>query len=683
MSGADEKALSQDQSTFSTGLRACQACRSRKIRCDRLDPCSSCQASNIPCRTAEKPTQKRQRVLISPKYEEQLEIINARLAQLQTSISSLSREDLPKPQHSHLAVGLVRYDATSPSSDAKESSSVASDSNHYLGQSSFEAHSEEAGKILDALHSNNSPASQTNASTPSVLHSLRHAPKEAYFHNGNKYNPGLPMISTEIALSVFRLIDALPDELFLCTPMADIDRFKEICQRVYFPVEGYSIADFIVANCGLLGVLQSASQESFELCNVDPTSIPEAISMCQQNITSTLTKLTPFLEPSIFNIEALLFATYVAITRPDHHLAWRLISMAARICLDCGLHRVKNDPEDDLLNMKKTWFWLAYILDKGFALNLGRTPNFSDYDITTGYPEVPTYPFYDMMVIWFDFARAQGQIYEKLYSAQGQLQSPERKAAIARVLGEELLKLRRRCKEQFTKMTEKQREPFLDTEVTIMANLTLVYRSIPSSSPHPLRFSDECIAVAREGLTLHQTLCSRFLGSRDYAIKSYVDWALTFSPFTPFIVILGTAILNTDHEDMTLLAQVVDSLQDASVRATGAKRIAGICKVLFKGAQACIEQNLRNTIPPAPSIPSQPQSQPQIVVPKAGGGYMGQDGTVNFLEDSSWQSLPPEDWTSIQLDTTDNMMMLFDNYLAGNPNTIPLYENDLARFDMM
>jgi len=79
--------------------------------------------------------------------------------------------------------------------------------------------------------------------------------------------------------------------------------------------------------------------------------------------------------------------------------------------------------------------------------------------------------------------------------------------------------------EIYLKMTEDEKEPFLDTEMTILSNLTLVYRSIPSDkTAHPLRFSEECIATAREGLALHQTLCSKFLIQENHAIRAYIDW---------------------------------------------------------------------------------------------------------------------------------------------------------------
>ena len=75
----------------------------------------------------------------------------------------------------------------------------------------------------------------------------------------------------------------------------------------------------------------------------------------------------------------------------------------------------------------------------------------------------------------------------------------------------------------------------------------------------------------------------------------------------------------------------------------------------------------------------------QSVASPANTRVSSQNATMQgYLEnDTNWQPLPSDDWTSLQLDNTDSMMMLFDNYLAGNPSTMPIYENDLTRFDMM
>jgi len=67
--------------------------------------------------------------------------------------------------------------------------------------------------------------------------------------------------------------------------------------------------------------------------------------------------------------------------------------------------------------------------------------------------------------------------------------------------------------------------PHIDTEMTILSNLTLVYRALPIQQPdHPLRFPDECITTAREALQLHQRLCLLFFARSDHSIRMYIDW---------------------------------------------------------------------------------------------------------------------------------------------------------------
>jgi len=227
--------------------------------------------------------------------------------------------------------------------------------------------------------------------------------------------------------------------------------------------------------------------------------------------------------------------------------------------------------------------------------------------------------------------------------------------------------------------------------MTILSNLTLVYRALPTEQPdHPLRFPEECIATAREALQLHQRLCLLFFAKSDYSIRMYIDWYvsvhssnpdllsnefaqhrnLAFCPFTPFIVIIGTAILNTDYEDMNLVSQVVESLERASRQAPGATKLYNICKILLKGAKACIEQSLGTQTAPI----TRPPSVPDRNLPDYG---------QRDFQNSENQAIFSESWEPLQLDHLGNMSTLFDNYLAGSASLMPILEGDLTQFDMM
>ncbi|KAG4438649.1 hypothetical protein IFR05_005866 [Cadophora sp. M221] len=614
--------------------------------------------------------------------DDQLSKINEQLSQLQASIDSLTKQkaEISSPiSNRDFGPRKPKVPATATPNTASNKSALSPDERPYLGESSFELHSHQTGQILDiALH--NSPAAGQGQDVTSSLQSLRGLHNGSIQNSDVDFTSDLPMPPVQTVLAALRLIDVLPRGFLLCSPFGDGQFFRDTCQRYYFPVNGYSAADFIITNGGLMGIIGLANAAQLEAEGIDPATAAQVVEMCSNNVSVTISKLSIYLEPKISNIECLLFGVQTAMAESDHNKAWYLISFAARLCMDCGYNRLKDSTDGiDEINRIKVCFWFTYSFDKALSLNFGRSPNFSDYDISVGYPILPMDNGRDVVFLWFDIAKLQGSIYEKLYSAKGQQDGPEVKVMNARHIASELGHLRDRLKIILGKMTDIEREPFLDTEITLLANLTLVYRAVPSQKPaHPLRFSDECIAVAREALELHETLCTKLIRRSEHQIRMYIDWNLSICPFTPFIVILGTAILDTNAADMHLLEKVVESLEHASVLAPGAKKLLSICKILLQGAKSCVEQSLTSGPPPAPQVYTQrPQTSSFM------GNGMQQDATMHPTMDTDWSTMMPEDWTTLQLDNPDNMSLLFDNYLAGNSGMMPIFETDMTRFDMV
>lgn len=544
----------------------------------------------------------------------------------------------------------------------------------YLGESSFEVHSQQTSQVLEKALRSTPPSNFRSDGASSVWQSIREILIEKTSHPQEKFTYELPMVPIQTALKALRLIDGSPDEILHYMPMADASKLKEICQSVYFPIKGYSISDFLLVNGGLMSILCNATETELKVCDIDLAEATRSIVICESNIALLIERINPFTEPTVTNIDALLISVQILICQSKLQKAWALLSLASRLCLDSGLNRLQDDPEipeTSDLRAKKVCFWFTYSLDKALSLNFGRTSNFSDFDITVTYPNFPNTPITVTYIVWMDLGKVQSRIYEKLYSAKGQLESLESRANVARGLAQELRELQRRCQDVFAQLTELN-VPHIDTEMTILANLTLVYRALPTPQPdHPLRFPEECISTAREALQLHQRLCLLFFARSDYSIRMYIDWNLAFCPFTPFIVILGTAILNIDYEDMNLLAQVVESLERASRQAPGATKLYNICKILLKGARSCIEQSL-STKPTATTRQMQTQDKKTL--------DYNQEAAQN---DESAQFGFREDWDPVQLDHLSNMSTLFDNYLAGNSSLIPILDADLTQLDMM
>jgi hypothetical protein len=95
--------------------------------------------------------------------------------------------------------------------------------------------------------------------------------------------------------------------------MADAGRIKEICQAVYFPIKDYSMSDLIVVNGGLMSILCSATEVELKACNIDPTEATQSIAICENNIALLIEQISPFLEPTVDNIDSLLIAVSFSI----------------------------------------------------------------------------------------------------------------------------------------------------------------------------------------------------------------------------------------------------------------------------------------------------------------------------------------------------------------------------------
>lgn len=82
-------------------------------------------------------------------------------------------------------------------------------------------------------------------------------------------------------------------------------------------------------------------------------------------------------------------------------MAYRVIGLAARMCLELGLHRTnalkKSFPIEDQWSDVRNVFWSIYILDRRWALGIGLPFVIQDEDIDPNLPE-PVSLFYNIYV---------------------------------------------------------------------------------------------------------------------------------------------------------------------------------------------------------------------------------------------------------------------------------------------
>ncbi|PSN73184.1 hypothetical protein BS50DRAFT_596835 [Corynespora cassiicola Philippines] len=91
------------------------------------------------------------------------------------------------------------------------------------------------------------------------------------------------------------------------------------------------------------------------------------------------------------SINLLIMTGMYHFHRDDEALAWRVIGMAARQCLELGLHRretypaIFNEPEEQAAAIRT--FWSVYVLDRRWSFGTGMPFAFQDTDIDPNLPK--------------------------------------------------------------------------------------------------------------------------------------------------------------------------------------------------------------------------------------------------------------------------------------------------------
>ncbi|KAF7589690.1 hypothetical protein BBP40_003937 [Aspergillus hancockii] len=697
----------------SLSKRACDQCRARKIRCDKRAPCSNCRSSQIVCHFAgagQKPPESRRRVLISSQYEKKIDLIEQRLGTIEQvlhdlrSYATFSSTAPPDPCfHTTPISGRM-----TPSPSGIPSSTTAALEQHesastFEGNSSLAAHSAYASEFLETVVSQ-SPLQVSTPHISSALSTLKQIVNmqdrnfRTFSHEGQFPNQraipssglrGLTMPPIQVVLPLLRKAKEHPNACLqgFC-PFISSDRLIEKCQEVYFAVEDYSDATFIVANGGLYYIFSEYSLEAEDEKNRD--DYQRYLKLCHTNLKTALANLSLLMPAKSESIEALVLGAYYAIEISKPSFALTLIATASRLCQTLGYHRASSMKHDNqnIKTYKLHLFWSVYCLDKALSLRLGRASTIQDYDVflprdlsalQVAEPWKSIYP------LWIHLARIQGGVYEKLYSPAALSQSESERVTNARQLASDMqwsvMEPYRQVFANRPKTSPMEAHYIKSDEVCRLSVLTLIYRAIPPPADSPSTFIAECIEVARAALHSHQECMATLKESSDTMISSYLHWTILYSPFVPFIVIFCHTIEVSSQTDLKRLEDFVTSLQPSCCLSEAIAKMHRLCQVLSKIARLYLE------------VKAQAQEDQALI-------SMGQKFDT-YLSALGLASATTDDgevrWTAVTavpgsvpgeirgMDGQDISMSIpqtsLGNWFSGNQHMMGLLEEDLSLFD--
>ncbi|KAL3420027.1 fungal specific transcription factor domain-containing protein [Phlyctema vagabunda] len=543
---ADTRGEDSQDGGVATMKNACDACRARKVRCDRSNPCSNCRAVKTACRFSPKTNDNRQRILISSRYENKVESIDDRLAGIEKSLEMLvanipksgSQSTPPDAGNTPPISKLVLRQARAQSHSAGTPQSDVTDT--YEGDTSFKAHSLHAKSLFEILSS--STSARRSIALRDALTSLQNTLKieaDPQPFDNLRFSPEQEVKFTSLAdlelppmqavVDVIRWFDDRIPRLFLEAPLIEWPDFAEMCRNLWFCTTEYSPGHFVVVNGGLHAVF---SEYSHTLPQDDAITFRRYADMCRLNFELALENFNLCVAPTIETCQALLYGSYYASELSRPAICHRLNTVAAQMCLALGLHRLpvmKVDTKES--RIKKNLFWGVYCMDKALSLRLGCTAILHDDDISTTRPTQPydlnIKHWHSLYIYWIDFAKFQGQVYSELYTVKALEASPAHRADSVRNLAADL----KSWVQSWAELSDVNDLPypnefqlnFSSMQVGYYSLLTIVYRAMPLSPGDMSTMNSECVVSARKALQLHMELAMQYQKSSD-VWQGYINW---------------------------------------------------------------------------------------------------------------------------------------------------------------
>ncbi|KAK4112867.1 hypothetical protein N656DRAFT_731328 [Canariomyces notabilis] len=599
--------------------RACDACRVRKIRCDRESPCAHCVQSKIECTQSKtRQREKRTRVLLSRQYENKIDSIDRRLGAVVGLLEELRTKLPSRTPASSGGASTTKSSPLNPVTAISHGShatpisraSPAGISGPVVeGESSLTAHSAFAKDLLQKVVSKESrPEFRERIDD---LHHMVEVMKLQPAADEMAYPLAKPMSLVvrggcqlppiEKTLEVLKLAKCHSQHsIAWIFELFKGNNFPETCLSVHMADEyEYHTPRFTIGNALLHYLFLTYSY-------VIPEKRDDYLGMsriCATNIETALSNLPLHLPASEDMITALCLGVFTAVELAKASLAWTLSSKASELCQALGYHRIgtyKNSLPDDA-ERKQTLFWIVYTLDKSLSLRLGRSSTIQEYDITLPGPredgpgvrpkEASTSAWFD---IWVSISRLHGQIYELLYCPEALAQPREVREFRMQLLVGRL--------DQLDALTYQTRAAWvnhsknvlsenitdfvtLSDDVLHLSTRTLILRAVPNPAGCPTTFTETCIQAAQDTLARHQECMAVIERTRDPGmLAAYMNWTILYAPFVPFIVLFCHVIETKDSMDLGRLEAFNASVQPHHATSEAVDKLRHLFQILYSVA---------------------------------------------------------------------------------------------------
>lgn len=219
-----------------------------------------------------------------------------------------------------------------------------------------------------------------------------------------------------------------------------------------------------------------------------------------------------------------------------------------------------------------------------------------DFDIDAQYPAITrdpaVRPWDESFVMGIRLAKLQGEIYDKLYSAEASQSSHPERMRRVHGLALDIQQWYAEFKEIDASKVNNHHIFKISRDswdILYYSTFTSLLRAPITSGAACGELSSQCFRVARLSLQSHLRCFGNFQTSGFHTKADYANWVLLFSSFTPFIVIFLHAIAATSSDDIQLLNEVVESLQHIRYVSPSSERLYQICSTFLQIARGLVK----------------------------------------------------------------------------------------------
>ncbi|KAI1152872.1 hypothetical protein F4825DRAFT_417452 [Nemania diffusa] len=613
--------MSEAERSLPTERRpACDNCKTRKTKCDRRSPCASCVTLEVACRTTNRAVEKRQRVILSTKYEDAVQDVSRQLTEVREMLQALmSNRDAGPSAAPSRDISLDAAGYTPQSMIDEQVPALDSVQEGYHGDTSFTSHAHQIKTTLGAtllpselefplrtsVENTSTPSANTNTTT-----TMDPLAKSNEVGLGN-----ISLPPNEIVLRLLRLIKTEEQRFFVDLPLFNRDEFTAMCRDIYFATEPISLWTWICVNVGLYNLFAGLSEASCKRLGTTVEGIRVHMRIPRANAEAALRSLRLCSEPSMESCRALAVLANFYLRQGHSTIAWRLISGAARAALDLGLHRLPTSADARGVPKEVGLFWHVYTWEKGLAMTCGRPPTIRHSDVTSGLhllatPENRPGMLNTLYGAFVDMAVAMGEIQECLFSVVAQQSSQQIRLQHVKRLASCLIDINTAVKS--ISPNDPTWEELISTNlgglstilhIILHCQLAIVYRFLPPEplNSHPLQCSSECVKEARIALSMLVKVGEKGVVAHIRGWTTLLNTILSLVPLVPFIVLAGNAIATSSGNDLPLLSKLVTLLAPAATDSPLIRSVHGACESLSRIAERVV----------ASASPSNLQEYPQ------------------------------------------------------------------------